>query len=80
MRVVEPEERYPKVPNPRTVLVIILFKPTVLTNPACPKPTIVEVSSVGSINDEISVCSPIAVEFRVLAKNGVLTKSSKVER
>ncbi len=59
---------------------MIVFNPILLMKFADPKPTTVEVSSVGSMKEEISVCSPIAVELRVLARNGVLTMLMRVER
>ncbi len=80
MSVVDPDERYPIVPSPRTVLVMTLANATLLIKPAWDNPTTVEVNSVGSIKEEIRVCNPIVVELRVLARKGVLTKFTKVER
>jgi hypothetical protein len=48
--------------------------------PILPNPITVDVSSVGSIKEDISVWSPIVVLCKVLAKKGVLTMLIKEER
>ncbi len=62
------EERYPSVPKPVVVLMKLLVNPKLLMKLTVPNPTTVEASSVGSINEEISVWSPIVVLCKVLAK------------
>ena len=62
------EEIYPNVPNPCVVLTKLLANPRLLIKFSVPRPTIVDVNSVGSINEEISVCRAIVVLCSVLAR------------
>jgi hypothetical protein len=48
--------------RPVTVEFMTCVKPIVLTKPAVPKPTMVLVSSIGSINELIYVWMPCVVE------------------
>ena len=59
-------ETYPTEPSAAIVDVRVNCRPILLTKPSVPRPTTVEVSSVGSIKLLMNVVNPVVVLCRVL--------------